>query len=68
MYGADGSGNFRKQSECNTSKAVWRGQLSPFEYHQQNLALKEAMATGVDTGQSRTNGKISLNFNKQINK
>ncbi|XP_041462454.1 zinc finger-containing ubiquitin peptidase 1-like [Lytechinus variegatus] len=54
MYGADGSGNFRRQSERNSSKAVWRGQMTPLEYHQQNQAIREAMATGIDSGQSRT--------------
>eukprot|EP00057_Strongylocentrotus_purpuratus_P001957 XP_003723558.1 PREDICTED: zinc finger with UFM1-specific peptidase domain protein [Strongylocentrotus purpuratus] len=53
-YGTDGKGNIRKQSERNSSKAVWRGQMTPFDYHRQKQALQETMATGVDSGQSRT--------------
>ncbi|XP_072178262.1 uncharacterized protein [Diadema setosum] len=68
-YGTDGRGSFRGQSERNTSRQVWQGQLTPFEYHAQRAELAESMATGIDSGQTRTTGivpKLMEYYNSKV--
>ena len=57
QYGMDeSSGGYQKQSESALEKAVARGQMSISDYHQQRGRIKQIVATGIDSGQSRTEG------------
>ncbi|XP_055020239.1 zinc finger-containing ubiquitin peptidase 1 isoform X2 [Boleophthalmus pectinirostris] len=60
QFGLDGSGGYRKQMEQRLERAVARGLMDPAEFHSKRAEMMEALATGQDDGQTRTQGVLKV--------
>lgn len=56
QFGLDGSGGYRRQMEKTLEKAVSRGQMVPADFHSKRAEMMESLASGLDDGQTRTQG------------
>jgi len=57
MYGMTEGRNYKKQYEKNLGKAVFKGDITVGEYHQQVANMKGRDLHGVDDGHSSTKGE-----------
>lgn len=57
----DGGGGYRRQTERTMERAVARGLLTPADFHCRRAEMMESLASGVDDGTTRTQGKFDPN-------
>ncbi|XP_056290302.1 zinc finger-containing ubiquitin peptidase 1 [Pseudoliparis swirei] len=58
QFGLDGRGGYSRQMERSLEGAVARGLLAPHEFHCRRAEMREALASGLDDGTTRTPGVV----------
>uniref|UniRef100_A0A8C5KY49 Zinc finger-containing ubiquitin peptidase 1 n=1 Tax=Jaculus jaculus TaxID=51337 RepID=A0A8C5KY49_JACJA len=56
QYGLDNSGGYKQQQIRHMEIEVNKGKMHPFEFHQRKADMMEALAIGIDDGQTKTSG------------
>ncbi|TKS81540.1 Amine sulfotransferase [Collichthys lucidus] len=56
QFGLDSRGGYSRQMERTMERAVSRGLMAPTEFHCKRAEMMESLASGVDDGNTRTQG------------